>query len=810
MASIGGLSSSTSNSLSSIRGYGGLASGLDRDTLIENMTYGTTSKIQAQYQKKQTLQWKQTAIQGISNKLVEFSRKYSSYTSSTNLSAGSFFSRSQITALGANSSKISVSGSSSISESVSITGVKQLASNAKMSSKTAVSDQSLKTGIMDTEHTTAVSNLENGSFTFRYGNKTVGLFLTSGTVDGYTYDYSDADKAVESINKAMEGVGIPGDKKMSDVMEAYKNSDGEVSFRSKGDEATSGNTITLTGGSEEALKALGIQVSESGETITSSGLSISGTQKLTTDMMLHERLSEKSITFNYNGTSKTIKLEKMDATTSLEDIQKDIQKKLNKEFGTGRIEVTIDGTNEKGSLAFRTTVPNQTDSTTGEALTDSSSVLTLSGSDVGVLGKTGALAVDYGTSNRLNTTSTLLESGLKRLPNDASADTVLRLKVNGVNINPEGKLTYNSSIEDIMNAINNADAGVKISYMKNADKFTIEATDAGASGQIKLEGESANLLFGGKDTPTGYTLTEGQDAIVTVKYAGSDEEIDLVRGSNSFNLDGLNITVKDTFGWTPKADGSGFDKVAGTEAVTFDAKVDVDKITTAVSDMIKDYNDMLELINTEVSTKPNRKFTALTDEQKEQLSESEIEKWETEAKKGLLFNNTDLRSLADSLRFIFPTGSTERQQMEACGITVSTDYSDNGKLVFDETKFRAALESDPEGVKELFTKSASETDKTDKGGLMARLTTVTERYASTTGATKGILIEQAGSTYAPTSILNNRIQKELDGIDDYIERLQDKLKTETDRYIQQFTSLETLISQMNSQSSWLSQVGGTM
>lgn len=808
MAGIGGLSSSTSNTLSSIRGYGGLASGLDRDTLIESMTYGTTSKIQAQYQKKQTLQWKQTAIQGISSKLIEFSRKYSSYTSTTNLSAGSFFSKSQITALGANSDKISVSGSSSIASSVSITGVKQLASNATMSSKAAVSDQALKTGLMKTEGTEPVSNLENESLTFRYGNKTVGLFMTSGTVDGFTYDYSDEAKAVESLNKAMEGVAIPGNKKLSDVMEAYINSDNKVSFRSKGDEATSGNTITLTGGSEKGLKALGIQVSESGETVTSSGLSISGQQNLTTDMMLHERLSEKSITFNYNGTSKTIKLEKMDGNTSLEDIQEDIQKKLDKEFGSGRIEVTIDGTNKEGSLVFRTTVPNETDSN-GKLLTDASSVLTMSSSDVGVLGKTGALAVDYGASNRLNTSSTLLESGLGRLPDGASADTVIRLKINGVNINPEGKLTYNSSIEDIMNAINNADAGVKISYMKNADKFSIEATDAGASGQIKLEGASANLLFGGKDTPTGYTLTEGQDAIVSIKYAGSDKETDIRRGSNSFNLDGLNITVKDTFGWTPKDDGT-FDKVAGTEAISFDAKVDVDKITTAVTDMIKDYNEMLELINTEVSTKPNRKFSPLTDEQKEQLSESEIEKWEAEAKKGLLFNNTDIRSLADNLRFIFPTGSTERQQMESFGITVSTDYSDNGKLVLDETKFRAALESDPEAVKELFTRPASETDNTDKGGLMARITTLTDRYASTTGATKGILVEQAGSTYAPTSILNNRIQKELDRMDDYIERLQDKLETETDRYIQQFTSLETLISQMNSQSSWLSQVGGTM
>ena len=52
MASIGGLSGTTSSSLNGLKGYGGLASGLDRDSLIEGMTQGTTSKIYKQQQKK--------------------------------------------------------------------------------------------------------------------------------------------------------------------------------------------------------------------------------------------------------------------------------------------------------------------------------------------------------------------------------------------------------------------------------------------------------------------------------------------------------------------------------------------------------------------------------------------------------------------------------------------------------------------------------------------------------------------------------------------------------------------------------------
>ena len=91
---------------------------------------------------------------------------------------------------------------------------------------------------------------------------------------------------------------------------------------------------------------------------------------------------------------------------------------------------------------------------------------------------------------------------------------------------------------------------------------------------------------------------------------------------------------------------------------------------------------------------------------------------------------------------------------------------------------------------------------------MVRLQTLVNKYASTTGATKGILIERAGSQYAPTSILTNSMQKQMDEIDDEIDRLMDKLEMEQDRYISQFTTLETLISQMNSQSSWLSNAFG--
>ncbi len=85
---------------------------------------------------------------------------------------------------------------------------------------------------------------------------------------------------------------------------------------------------------------------------------------------------------------------------------------------------------------------------------------------------------------------------------------------------------------------------------------------------------------------------------------------------------------------------------------------------------------------------------------------------------------------------------------------------------------------------------------------------ICEKYAATTGATKGILIERAGNKSAPLSLLNNSYFKQMNSIDEIIDSLNDKLKSERERYNKQFTNLETLIAQMNSQSSWLTQQFG--
>ena len=143
MASISSLSGSTNNAMSSLRGYGGLASGLDRDELIAGMTSGTQTKITKQEQAKTKLEWQQQAYRDISDKMIAFANKYTSTMSSTtNLFSEALWGAASTMVKGINSKFISVAGANrTAAANVSILGVKQMAENAMMISKDFVSDR---------------------------------------------------------------------------------------------------------------------------------------------------------------------------------------------------------------------------------------------------------------------------------------------------------------------------------------------------------------------------------------------------------------------------------------------------------------------------------------------------------------------------------------------------------------------------------------------------------------------------------------------------------------------------------------------
>ncbi len=794
MSSISSLSSSTSGIYGGANRITGLASGLDTEALIEAMTSGTRSKIAKQNQQKQLIQWQMDAYRSISSQLIAFQNKYTSYTSSTNMRTESFFMKNLISAVGDNSKYISVSGVSSNASNISITSIKQLAQNANAVSKNPVSTGSLQGEIQDFETSKVAGTKLAISFG---GSKTQTITLSENK------SYDTVQELVDEINTQLGNATIStndGSKKLSECMEA-KVVDNKLVLQSK--DSYSGTTFEIKEGTSQALlDAVGWEITpEDGASSSIQGSKNLTDKVMTTDLKNYIEWEDavigegKKITLNYNGTSYDINMPSnwdsvKDKYGELneESFKQYLQDQIDAKVGKDRIQVNVDG---KAGLSFKTVYYDPNSQKPDKIEDDKYSILEVTSGSSDTL---KALGLEQGDSNRVNLDKTLAESGLSNNSIDWEKATI-----NGISIKSivGDKDPNTMTMSQIINAINASDANVNITYIKEADKFSITSTIDGAGGEVVLNEEASKLFGGNQSVGDRFNYQPGQDAIIMVDYdgAGGADAVELRRSSNTIDIDGMTVSLKGTFNK---------DETDPTAAITFDAKVDTEKVTTAVKDMIEAFNEIIKLSNDELSTKPNRDYAPLTDEQKEEMTEDQIKEWEKKAKQGMLFNSSELRSFTSEIRFIFSSDSKTIETLENMGITVSSTYSDHGKISFDEEKFKAFLEQDSDTVAELFAGTA-ETSANGQDGIMTKIYDVFDKYAATSGATKGVFVEKAGAVESPLSMLQNTLQKEMDSVDDYIERLQSKLEDETERYYRKFTSLETYIQQMNSQSSWLTQ-----
>ena len=127
-------------------------------------------------------------------------------------------------------------------------------------------------------------------------------------------------------------------------------------------------------------------------------------------------------------------------------------------------------------------------------------------------------------------------------------------------------------------------------------------------------------------------------------------------------------------------------------------------------------------------------------------------------------------------------------------------------IKLNETKLREALTADPDKVRDAFAKTTENGASTN--GLMQNLKTTMDRYASTSIATPGILVQMAGTPLSSYSLQSNQLQTQMDNLETQIEKWTDKMTDRIDYYTNQFTRLEQLVNQMNSQSSALAGLMG--
>ena len=815
------VSSLNASAMSSIYGnrnvISGLASGLDTESMIENAVSGIKMKISGLQQDKTKVQWEQEALRSMIDKLVDFNQKFMSYTSDTNLFSPSFFNSAvKVSTVGKFADMISASGKTS--SNVEILGVKQVATAAKYNLKGLAG-----LGASDVPTISAGESVDlkgdykqskvSGTLSITYGTRKINL-----SFDETVYESPEAFK--EALQKKLDDVKLTNSEgetvSASSMIKVNQDADGNITFS---DAQDAGNKVYISGATGNIKTTLGIDGKKESDTLTLKGAELFSTTKL------GEYLTDKELTITLDGVTKTIKFPGSTANMYATDVVNNLQSQLNDAFGDGKI--TIDTSSISGSqFTFKLTASED----------KKGSIMTVSGSAAKALGLGDTTATSYLDTGKTlgdllgdkwdesmsgmvpaaagditaiknaegkitgyvdSEGNSVAEKGDKYYRVDDKGDFLYEFKLNGKTI---GNYSKNTALESIMVDINNSEAGVSVTYSKTTNQFQFTATETGLAGKIEFDQGLAEKLFGtGEDNSAiGADATKGQDAILTMKV--NDQVYNNVsRSSNTFDVDGLTINLKGEFGYTEAGELD-----PNPEAVTFNSTTDADKIVDAVKSFVEDYNTMITEIKNAYSTMPAEKtdgsrYEPLTSEDAEGMSESEIKAYEEKAKQGILFADRDISNLYEDLNSAINPGGADASFLRSIGI--DTAYSDGlTTLKLDEDKLRAALESNPDGVKDAFTKTVENGASTD--GIMKNLQTAVDRYAKVTGS-KGILVERAGSVKAPATLNDNTLQDKLDDYEEQIEKWNTQLSNQIDYYSSQFTRLEQLILQMNSQSSTL-------
>jgi flagellar hook-associated protein 2 len=171
-------------------------------------------------------------------------------------------------------------------------------------------------------------------------------------------------------------------------------------------------------------------------------------------------------------------------------------------------------------------------------------------------------------------------------------------------------------------------------------------------------------------------------------------------------------------------------------------------------------------------------------------------------------------------RAVYDTINDVTGTLKSIGIDTSSDYTERGKLIIDETKLRNAITNNPDQVQAIFSKTStsvpsysatlSAADRNTRyreEGIANRLSDIIQDNIRTTrdsGGKKGILIEKAGLIGDSTELLN-LIDKDIRSNNDAINDLIIRLNKKETAYYRKFTALEEYVSQMNAQSAWLAQ-----
>ncbi len=344
-----------------------------------------------------------------------------------------------------------------------------------------------------------------------------------------------------------------------------------------------------------------------------------------------------------------------------------------------------------------------------------------------------------------------------------------------------------SKLKEAKSSVTNT--ALNFNYDENNGRFYVASQTEGAKASFKLisDGESSNAMskLGFELDENGSNYIAGSSA--TIKLNG----VEYTSESNTFEINGLTITANEV-----------------ASGITLTTKQDTSGIYDNVKKMIKEYNTLMKEFATLYNADKATKYKMLTDDEKKEMSDTEVEEWEKKIKDGLLSGDETISTVKTALRDIMGTsfditlkdGTTKSLSLASFGITTGSYFSteenerdvlhidgdpDDSSVSGNTDLLKAAISSDPQMVQDFFTELSR--------SLYSKLSDLMKgtEYSSSFTIYEDKLMASQYSAY--TSKISDA---------------QSALEAAQDKLYKKFATMETALSKINSSSGSLSSFFG--
>lgn len=329
--------------------------------------------------------------------------------------------------------------------------------------------------------------------------------------------------------------------------------------------------------------------------------------------------------------------------------------------------------------------------------------------------------------------------------------------------------------------------------------LTSESSALSALGMQNFSMEALKDEPGISETAPGKGMVLTKAADTEVVYNGAT----LTSNNTSIDVAGVTLNLLGTTQTGEIQDPNDPDKkipVYGTVNVT--VSNDTSAVYDTIKEFITEYNSILKTMNTYYDASSASSYEVLTDEQKEAMSDDEVDKWNTKIKDSLLRRDSTLSGLISTMKTnmmgTVTASNGKTYSLANLGITTSSkNYNEGGLLHIkgdeDDDEFADStntlmqmLEEDPDTVKEVLSGLA----KNLYDGLNKKMGTST-------------------LSSALTFYNDKEMASQLSDYKKEISDWESKLSDMEERYYSQFSAMETALAKIQSQQNTLSSYLGS-